>query len=148
MKRFIVAVAVLSTLGATAASAQPYDRDHDRQDRREAQRDARPNGDRDRDGIPNRYDAQPNRYNYGGRYYDRFRGPAYRYPRGLTYRSWARGQTLPRAYFAPPYYIDNWTAYRLGPPPRGYRYVRVGNDIVLAAIATGLIANVINGVFY
>src|SRR5882757_8907032 len=108
MKRFIVAVAVLSTLGATAASAQP-DYRNDRQDRREAQRDARPNGDRDRDGIPNRYDAQPNRYNYGGRTYDRFRGPVYNHPRGFTYRSWVRGQTLPRAYFGRPYYVDNWS---------------------------------------
>ena len=114
MKRVIIAAAILSIVGGTAASAQPY-------------------RDRDRDGVPNRYDRRDNRYSYGGRYYDRYRGSPYAYPRGYTYRSWARGQYLPRAYFASPYYIDNWAAYRLRPPPRGYRYVRVGNDIVLAA---------------
>lgn len=104
--------------------------------------------DRDRDGIPNRFDRRDNRFQYGGRYYDRYRGPAYVYPRGYSYRPWARGQYLPRGYFASPYYIDNWRAYGLRPPPPGYRYVRVGNDVVLAAIAGGLIAEVINGLFY
>ena len=187
MKRLLIAAAVLSVIGGTAASAQPYrDRDHDgvpnrydrdrdgdgvRNDRdrtpnggggyRDRDHDGvpnrydrtpnggyRPNGDRDRDGIPNRYDRQPNRYNYGGQSFDRWRGPAYYHPRGFTYRSYARGSYLPRAYFANPYYIDNYSYYRLRPPPYGYRYVRVGNDIVLAAIAGGLISEVISGAFY
>jgi Ni/Co efflux regulator RcnB len=190
MKRLLIAAAMLSVIGGTAASAQPYrdrdrdgvpnqyDRDRDgdgvRNDRDrtpngggyrpggDRDRDGVPNrydrtpnggayrpyGDRDRDGVPNRYDRQPNRYNYGGQYYDRWRGPAYRYPQGFGYRPYARGAYLPRAYFARPYYIDNYSYYRLRPPPRGYRYVRVGNDIVLAAIAGGLIAEVINGAFY
>ena len=159
MKRLIIAAATLSLLGGSAALAQ--DRDHDRreqvQERREINREVnrdvrrefnRQYGDRDHDGIPNRYDRQPNRYNYNGRYYDRFRGPVYYHPRGYAYRPWARGQYLPRAYFASPYYIDNWSYYRLAPPPYGYRYVRVGNDIVLVANANGLIANVIAGVFF
>jgi Ni/Co efflux regulator RcnB len=172
MKRFIIAAAALSLLGGAAAMAQPNgdrdrdgipnkydqynngrpngDRDRDGIPNRYDQRNntQRRNGDRDRDGIPNRYDAQPNRYNYSGHYYDRFRGPVYYYPRGYTYRSWTRGQALPRAYLASPYYVDNWSYYRLAPPPYGHRYVRVGNDILLTAIATGLIANVISGVFY
>jgi Ni/Co efflux regulator RcnB len=135
--------------------ARPYgDRDRDgvpnAYDRRpnDPRNGARAYGDRDRDGIPNAYDRRDNRYSYGGRYYDRWRGPAYAYPRGFQPRRWDRGQYLPRAYFASPYYIDNYAYYRLRPPPRGYRYVRVGNDIVLAAIAGGLIAEVINGAFY
>lgn len=155
MKRLIIAAAALSLLGASAAAAQPRpygDRDRDgvpnRYDARPNNPNNGPRGDRDRDGIPNRYDRNDNRYSYGGRQYDRYRGPAYNYPRGYNYRPWARGQVLPRGYFASPYYIDNYSAYRLRPPPRGYRYVRVGNDVVLAAIAGGLIAEVINGVFY
>jgi len=31
--------------------------------------------------------------------------------------------------------------YHLAPPPRNHRYVRVGNDILLLAIGTGLIVN-------
>jgi Ni/Co efflux regulator RcnB len=166
MKRVIIAAAILSIVGGTAASAQPYrdrdrdgvpnrydrDRDNDGVPNRYDRNPNRPNGpgfgDRDRDGIPNRYDRRDNRFMYGGRYYDRFRGPAYNYPRGYAYRNWRRGEVLPRAYFASPYYISDWRAYHLRPPPRGYRYVRVGNDIVLAAIAGGLIAEVINGAFY
>jgi len=173
MKRLLIAVAALSIAGGTAAMAQPgpgFDRDRDgvpnRYDRdRDGDRipnryDRAPNRpgpggpppgayrDRDRDGIPNRFDRRDNRFYYGGRYYDRFRGPAYVYPRGYAYRPWARGQYLPRSYFASPYYIDNWRVYGLRPPPPGYRYVRVGNDVVLAAIAGGLIAEVINGLFY
>jgi Ni/Co efflux regulator RcnB len=40
---------------------------------------------------------------------------------------------------APVYY----TQYRLAPPPPRHRYVRVGNDILLVAIASGLIASAI-----
>lgn len=168
MKRLLIAATVLSLIGGTAASAQPrYDRDRDgvpnRYDRDRDNdgirnnRDPNPNrynppprrgGDRDRDGIPNRYDRRDNRFFYGGSYHNRYRGPAYVYPRGYAYRPWIRGQYLPRGYFASPYYVDNWRAYGLRAPPRGYRYVRVGNDVVLAAIAGGLIAEVINGVFY
>jgi Ni/Co efflux regulator RcnB len=166
MKRLIIAVAALSLLGGTVAQAQPrYDRDRDgipnRYDRDRDndgirnRNDPRPNNprngvrnDRDRDGIPNRYDRRDNRYSYGGHYYNRFRGSAYYHPRGYSYRRWIRGQRLPRAYFASPYYIDNWSYYHLAAPPRGYRYVRVGNDIVLAAIAGGLISSVIANAFY
>jgi Ni/Co efflux regulator RcnB len=37
--------------------------------------------------------------------------------------------------------------YRLPPPPRGYQYSRVDNDVVLTAIATGVIASVLIGMF-
>ena len=37
--------------------------------------------------------------------------------------------------------------YGLGPAPRGYRYVYAGEDIVMIAIATGLIASVLHDVF-
>lgn len=41
--------------------------------------------------------------------------------------------------------VDNWRAHRLSAPPRGYHWVQVGNDYVLAAIATGIIASVLLG---
>ena len=159
MKRLIIAAAALSLLGGTAALAQDHDRDHDRdrreehQDRREIQRDVRRDvgralGDRDHDGIPNALDRNPNRFNYHGQFVNRFRGPAYVYPRGFGYRTWAHGQYLPRAYFAAPYYADNWTYYRLGPPPIGFRYIRVGPDILLVNLRTGFISETIPGVFF
>ena len=54
------------------------------------------------------------------------------------------GQHLPRTYYRnDTYYLDNPATYQLAPPPPGYEYVRVGNDVYLAQTRTGLIANVI-----
>lgn len=56
-----------------------------------------------------------------------------------------RGQRLPSNYHHRQYVVDNWRSHRLSAPPRGHHWVQVGNDYVLAAIATGLIANVLLG---
>lgn len=82
----------------------------------------------------------------GNRY--RYRAPArYVYPRGYSSYRWSTGHRLPRAYYGPSYYVD-YRPYGLAPPPYGYRYVRVDNDVVLVALATGLISNVIHDLFY
>lgn len=54
-----------------------------------------------------------------------------------------RGGYIPRDYRSPQYYITDYRAYHLSPPPRGHQWVQVGADYVLIAIATGLIANII-----
>jgi Ni/Co efflux regulator RcnB len=41
------------------------------------------------------------------------------------------------------YVVNDWHARNLREPPRGYHWVRNGDDVVLAAIATGVIADVI-----
>ena len=43
------------------------------------------------------------------------------------------------------YVVSNWHAHRLSAPPRGYHWVQVGSDYVLAAVATGIIAHLIFG---
>ena len=61
-------------------------------------------------------------------------------------RRYARGERLPRAYYASPtYYIAQPARYSLPPAPYGYRYVRVGNDVYLAQTRTGLISQVLLG---
>ena len=41
--------------------------------------------------------------------------------------------------------MSDWGRYRLSAPPRGYGYYRQDNgDFVLAALATGLIANLLS----
>lgn len=89
--------------------------------------------DRDRDGRPDWRDRHDNRTdhrwrNYGGRYgYNGYRG---RWRTGQRYTHWNDRR----------YYVDDWRAYNLPPPRRGYRYYRDDNgDIVMAAIATGVI---------
>ena len=59
-------------------------------------------------------------------------------------RHWGRGDRLPREYWSSSYEVRDWNRYHLRRPPRGYHWVRTGTgDYVLAAIATGLIADII-----
>ncbi|PIF75939.1 Ni/Co efflux regulator RcnB [Variovorax sp. 54] len=58
---------------------------------------------------------------------------------------WRRGGRVPTEYRGRNYVVNDWRAYRLQQPPRGYQWVGVGGDYVLAAIATGLIAQIIAG---
>jgi Ni/Co efflux regulator RcnB len=78
------------------------------------------------------------RYHYG-RYYA---------PHGYYYRAWHRGDRLPRHWYGSSYVIYDWHPYRLYAPPYGYHWVRVGNDVVLTAIATGIVLDVIYNIWY
>jgi Ni/Co efflux regulator RcnB len=73
-------------------------------------------------------------------------GP-YHPPRGWTARRWTYGQTLPRAYWAPPYLIDDYWLFGLEVPPIGYEWVRDGADAILVSTVTGEILQVEYGVF-
>jgi Ni/Co efflux regulator RcnB len=55
---------------------------------------------------------------------------------------WSRGQRFDRRYAANYRVIDNYRAYHLNAPPYGYHYVQSNNDIVLVAIASGIIGAV------
>jgi Ni/Co efflux regulator RcnB len=77
-------------------------------------------------------------YDYG---YDGYRpGYAQGYQQG--YHHWSRGQVLPYEYRRHPIY--NYDDYGWAPPPRGHAYYRTNTgDILLAAIATGIIVSII-----
>lgn len=78
----------------------------------------------------------------------RYRAPArYHHPRGYYVSSWHVGHRLPPAYWGPTYRVD-YHYYRLPPPPRGHHWVRIDNDVVLVALASGLIASVLYDLFY
>lgn len=74
--------------------------------------------------------------------------PGYGYhrvePRYARYR-WQRGHVLPAAYRG--YYVRDPYFYGLRPAPRGYRWVHANNDLLLVALATGVIAEVVLNVF-
>ena len=53
----------------------------------------------------------------------------------------------PSYYRSNQYVVSDYGRYGLRQPPRGYHYVRSGNDVVLTAVATGLITAVIAGLF-
>lgn len=57
-------------------------------------------------------------------------------------RKWQIGRPLPSDvvyYDLPPAVVVN-----IGPPPRGYRYVRVASDILMIAIGTGIVVDAID----
>ena len=54
---------------------------------------------------------------------------------------------MPSYYRTSAYVVNDYGRYGLRAPPRGYQYVRSGNDVVLAAVAGGLITAVIAGLF-
>ena len=102
--------------------------------------------DHDRQG--DRYDHRDDRrdYRYERRADRRYDGGRYHQPYGYQQRQWRRGERLPSQYRGNAYAVD-YRYYRLPPPPRGYQYSRVDNDVVLTAIATGVIASVLIGMF-
>ena len=67
-----------------------------------------------------------------------------------NYRRWAKGQRFDRRYAQNYREVPNWQQYRgrrLYAPPRGYHWVRSGNDAVLVAVAGGVIGAVLAGAF-
>lgn len=173
MKRIVLiaaaAIAFAAPLAsATMASAAPGDRYERREDRREYRQDRREDRrenhyerrddhrdyraerrDDRRDYRQNRWDGQRyngyyynNRWAYGPPPAQYYSHPSYR----PGYNQWRRGAYLPTYYRG--YVVNDYHRYRLRPPPRGYHWVRANNDYVLAAIATGLIFEVIRSSSY
>lgn len=56
-------------------------------------------------------------------------------------KKWRIGQPLPRDVIY--YSVPQPLVMQIGPPPSGYRYVRVASDILLIAIGTGMIIDAI-----
>jgi Ni/Co efflux regulator RcnB len=160
MKRLIFTALAAATLVAPAAAPafadQPQRSGYERNDRDwNNSRDRDWNNSRDRDwdrgdrnGRDYHYQRFDSRYHNGyyiGRawYYGPPPASAYRM-RGfeLGYKPWKRGDRL--GYYNDRYHEVDYRSHRLKAPPRGYHYVKDDKgDIILAAIATGLIAAII-----
>lgn len=110
------------------ARHETRDTQHDRRDMRHDQRDAR--HERERDAREDRRDAREDRRE--ARYYYNARGPEFH-----------RGGRLPPGLRDRHYVVSDWRGHHLTAPPRGYQWVQVGPDYVLAAVATGIILNLI-----
>jgi Ni/Co efflux regulator RcnB len=61
----------------------------------------------------------------------------------VPHNDWHKGERLPTEYRDRNYVVDNWHEHGLQAPPRGYQWVGVNGDYVLAAVATGVIASVL-----
>lgn len=108
----LILAALAASVVATPVLASPWD-----------------NGPRDH----GRYEQRHNDHDRFGRYdrHDR-----------IEYRNWSRGERFDSRYARNYRVIDVPGHYRLRPAPRGYRWVRSGNDAVMVGITTGLIAAV------
>jgi Ni/Co efflux regulator RcnB len=57
------------------------------------------------------------------------------------------GEFLPVSFWAPSYWLNDYMAYALAPPPYGAVWVRVGDDALLVDRVSGEIITVEYGVF-
>jgi Ni/Co efflux regulator RcnB len=117
--------AIACVLSAVPAAAQ--NRDH---------RDGRGNSrewNRDRDGRGSQAGRQRDRRDYRWSRYNRqsgYNGYRGRWREGQRFNHWNNSR----------YYVNDWGAYNLPAPRRGYRYYRDDNgDIIMAAIGSGII---------
>ncbi|NML44113.1 hypothetical protein HHL11_10160 [Ramlibacter sp. G-1-2-2] len=122
-KKIVCLVAAAAMGFGSLSFAQGHDRDNRDRDNHDRGRQDQRHDDRHDQGRD-----RNDHYYYGAR------GP-----------EWHRGGHVPAQYRDRQYVVDNWHAHHLAPPPRGYHWVQVGNDYVLAAIATGIIAQLILG---
>ena len=59
-------------------------------------------------------------------------------------KKWAVGQPLPRDVVF--YEVPRRLVIEIGPPPAGYKYVRVAADLLLIAIGTGIVVDAIEDI--
>jgi Ni/Co efflux regulator RcnB len=142
MKRAaLIGTLIVSLATGSAALAAPGGRGHDDHRGRgpSSHQEYRHDSRHDYRGGPAvRFERRaPERYGYGYRY-----GTYYR-PHGYYEHRWARGERLPVSYYARPYWVEDYWAWGLRAPPRGYRWVRVDGDAVLAAVATGIVLDTV-----
>jgi Ni/Co efflux regulator RcnB len=124
MKKFILsaiaASMIASPMVASEASAQGYPQNSQHQRHETVVR------------------HQPGRTVVVDRTVTRNHGPQYR-------NDWRRGERFDYRRARNYQVINNYRGYRLRTPPRGYHYVRSGNDAVLVGITSGIIAGIIAG---
>jgi Ni/Co efflux regulator RcnB len=142
-KALVTGALIAATLTPVAAQAQAQhhqrDRQEARQDRRNDHREWRQDNRNDRREWrqDNRNDWREWRQSHRNDY----RRGNWRAP--FRYRSFNIGVTVPRSYWGPRYYVNNWSAYRLPRPGHSYyRYVRHYDDLLLINTRNGRVVQV------
>jgi Ni/Co efflux regulator RcnB len=172
-KSVISGLMAVCMMASAPAFAQRYDHANDRNDQAQRGNDQNRQQDHQDRGQAGRHDgnehADRGGRNHGyGRGNDYSRNDGYgrndgyrrndgygRGDHGQAYRAYdasrhdgyrhqmQRGGRLPDEYRGGRYVVNDWRGRHLSAPPRGYQWVQANNDYVLAAIATGLIAQVL-----
>jgi len=132
MKKTLLAVAAailaVTTAAGTPAMAQGW----------QPGPDERPHG--------HQQPQPPRGYDHGPRYEHPGRQPVHRPGPPKAY-GWRTGERLPQEWRAPRHVIARPSVYHLHRPPRGHRWVRVNHDAVLVVSATGIIVEIMPGLF-
>ncbi|MFC0131256.1 hypothetical protein CR105_03775 [Massilia eurypsychrophila] len=149
-KTVISGLMAVCMMASAPAFAQRYDSGNDRNQhvqRSDDQNRYQGRGDRnDRGDRHDRHDRNDRRDRD-----DRYRGSNYGHSNQAYYgarhngyrHEMRRGAYLPQEYRGSRYVVNDWRGRHLSTPPRGYHWVQANNDYVLAAIATGIIAQVL-----
>jgi Ni/Co efflux regulator RcnB len=99
--------------------------------------------DRDRDGNEGRQQERRGdmAYHHDNRDFGRSHNEERSRGRGAgPNHEYYRGDRLPVEYRHRQYVVDDWRSHNLSAPPRGYHWIQSGNDYILIAVATGIIA--------
>jgi Ni/Co efflux regulator RcnB len=157
-KKHLIIPALVTALLSASASSFAQDRYHGDRDRDRGDSNGYTQRDRDRNDDRNRqYERRDERRDDrrddrrdgyqargGGRYGNEgWGGDERRWNGAGPEHSFRRGDRLPSRYRNHQYVVNNYREHHLRPPPRGYHWVQTGGDYVLAAIATGVIADLI-----
>lgn len=149
-KSVISGLMAVCMMASAPAFAQRYDHGNDRNDQVQRGNDYNRYQDRgqterrDWNDRSDRTDRHDRNDSYGRTNYGQVNHAYGDYSRHDGYRQeMRRGGYLQSEYRGSRYVVSDWRSRRLSAPPRGYQWVQANNDYVLAAIATGLIAQVL-----
>ncbi|WP_454832333.1 RcnB family protein [Pseudoxanthomonas wuyuanensis] len=140
MKRLLIASALMMAVSSIASADERWqDQREYEKDRSEAMREAgKDRREAEREYWKDRREAQ--------REYEKDRREAMK-ERAKAERRWARGEYIPQHYLADPYYVRDYRAYDLAPPPPGYGWVRPDprdDEYYMVQLATGVIAQMLD----
>jgi Ni/Co efflux regulator RcnB len=137
MKKILSAALAVSLIASAGAASAAPNYNHQQNQRIEKLERKADKAERKAHRAHDRYQRVASRRYNAGRY---------QRPSGYQQRQWRHGERLPSSYRTRGYVVD-YNRYQLQAPPRGYQYVRVGNDVALTSSTNGLIASVILGLF-
>lgn len=132
-----LAAAIAGTSLGLASAADAQSRGPARQQHQQQQARQDHRSDREQSRAPARWQRSRHHYNAG----------RYQPPRGQAVQQWRYGQRMPANYRSNAYVVSDYGRFGLRAPPRGHQYVRSGNDVVMVAVASGLVASVIASLF-
>ena len=128
---------------------------NDRRDDDRRRDDHQSRGDNDRHSAPHRGHFEDRHRVVAREYYTERFQEGRRCPPGLAKKNngcmppgqakkWKVGRPLPRDVIY--YEVPRPLLVQIGPPPRGHRYVRVGGDILMLAIGTGMVVDALQNI--